>query len=333
MNKIMMIDIAKLAKVSLKTVSRVVNKSPQVKEETRKRVMEIIEREGYMVNVAAQGLRGKKTKTIIVFIDKHDGSYWNIWHNVIVNVIIKESRETGYKIVISPSSAHGVIGDETDGFYLLKSRLADGAIIFDNKEDDVRIKYLSENNIPYILVGKADSQYDSYYVDLDNYKVGFIGGEYLAKKKYAKTVQFVGSEDFIVNKERVRGFKEAVAKYNTEAEVYFEISSIQKAYEKAGELLDREKVDAFFVSGDERALGVYKAVLERNLKIPEDVAVLGIDNIYISQFVYPSLSTIDQFTDELGKKTLNMLVDLLTGKTVEKKGIILEPKIVERDSV
>lgn len=332
MKKMMMSDIARLANVSLKTVSRVINKSPDVRGETRVKVLEVIEREGYMVNVAAQGLRGRKTKTIIVFIDEHGGNYWSIWHNTIINAIFGESKKTGYKIVISPSSAHGVIGDDTDGFYLLKSQLADGAIIFDNKENDVRIKYLSENGIPYVLVGKDYSQFSSNYVDLDNYKVGFIGGEYLVKKNYKTIIQLVGSNEYIVNRERVRGFKEAILNRNMQAEVYFEIDSIDKSYEKAGKLLDQKRVDAFFVSGDERALGVYKAILERNLKIPEDVAVLGVDNIHLSKFIHPALSTIDQFTAEMGRKTLNMLVNLLTGKMDEEKTVIIEPQIVERAS-
>ncbi len=332
MKKVTMSDIARLSNVSLKTVSRVINKSPEVSDTTKKKVIDIIEREGYNVNVAAQGLRGRKTKTIMVFIDKHDGQYWNIWHNSVINVIITESKKTGYKIVISPSSAHGVISDETDGFYLLKSRLADGAIIFDNKEDDVRIKYLSENGIPYVIVGKEEKLESSYYVDLDNYKVGFIGAEYLVKKNYKSIIQFVGSEDFIVNKERVRGFKDSVSKSSIKNEVCFDIDSIEKSYKKAGELLDQKKIDAFFVSGDERALGVYKAIFERGLKIPEDIAVLGVDNIYLSKFIHPALSTIEQFTTKLGQKTLHMLVNLLNENLVKEKHIIIEPQIIERDS-
>jgi LacI family transcriptional regulator len=333
MKKIMMADVARLANVSTKTVSRVINNSPQVSDETRKRVLEIIEREKYTVNVAAQGLKGRKTKTIIVFIDVHGGNYWGIWHNEIVNTIIKESKKTGYRIVISPSSASGVIGDETDGFYLLKSRLADGAIIFDNKKNDVRIKYLLENDIPYVLVGKAEPSEGSHYVDLNNYKVGFIGGEYLVKKGYDRIVQFIGSEEFIVNKERVKGFQDATTKYGKNTESIFNIDSVQKAYEKAGELLDcSEEINAFFVSGDERSFGVYRAILERNLRIPEDVAVLGIDNIYLSRFVCPALSTVDQFTSDLGKIALDMLMKLLKKKSVKESSIIIEPKIVERKS-
>lgn len=333
MKELMMADIADLANVSIKTVSRVINNSPQVKDSTRKKVMEIIAHEGYMVNIAAQGLRGRKTKTIIIFIDEHNGNYWNIWHNTIINIIINESKKNRYKIVISPSSAHGVVGDETDGFYLLKSRMADGAIIFDNKENDIRIKYLNENNIPYVLVGKGDEQYKSYYVDVDNYNVGFLGGKYLIDKKFKAIVQFVGSKEFIVNKERVRGFKDSITSQHITAEVYFDIDSMEKSYHKAGELLDIKRVDAFFISGDERALGVYRAIFERNLKIPDDVAVLGVDNIELSKFLYPSLTTIDQSIDKLGQETLNMLVDQLTKQKIKTRKVIIEPRIIERDSV
>ncbi|MCH4888015.1 LacI family transcriptional regulator [Acidaminobacter sp. JC074] len=330
MKKTSMTDIAKLAGVSVKTVSRVINGSSEVKPDTKKKIMEIIEKEGYVVNLAAQGLKGRKTKTIIVFIDTHGGSYWSIWHNEILNSIFKEAKKTGYKVVVSPSSATGVIGDETDGFYLLKARLADGAIIFDNKKDDIRLKYLYENNIPYVLVGKLDDD-KSYYVDLDNYKAGFIGGEYLHKRGYKKIVQFVGSDDFIVNQERIKGFENALSATDVEHKTFSGVDSVVKAFEKAKQLLDEETIDAFFVSGDERAIGVYRAVHEKGLKIPEDIAILGIDNIVISEFLYPPLSTVDQDTSGLGKTALKTIVKQIKNEEV-KQIQISEPKIIERES-
>lgn len=332
MKKTSMADIAKLAGVSLKTVSRVINDSSNVKSETKERVLKIIEEEGYVVNLAAQGLKSRKTKTIIVFIDTHGGSYWSIWHNEILNAIFKEAKMTGYKIVVSPSSASGVIGDETDGFYLLKARLADGAIIFDNKEDDVRLKYLNENKIPYVLVGKMADNHESYYVDLDNYKAGYLGGAYLSKKGYKHIAQFVGSKEFVVNQERINGFKDAITEnQDVKFDVFTEVDTIFKAYEKTVELLEKDDFDAFFVSGDERAVGVYRAIHEKALAIPKDVAVLGIDNIALSEFMHPPLSTIDQSTVLLGQKALRTIVKQLMQENVDKVQIN-EPKVIERES-
>ncbi|MEA1973993.1 MAG: LacI family DNA-binding transcriptional regulator, partial [Bacillota bacterium] len=165
-------DIAKLAGVSIKTVSRVVNNNSEVKLETRDKVLNIIKEENYQVNILAKGLRDQNTRTIMIFIDKHRGGYWNAWHTEIMQKIMNYAKEIGYKIVISSSSAYGFIDDDTDGFLLLKHGLADGAVIFDNKKDDIRMEYLKKNKLPYVIIGKVlESNYN--YVDLNNEKAGY----------------------------------------------------------------------------------------------------------------------------------------------------------------
>ncbi|KGG79774.1 LacI family transcriptional regulator [Caloranaerobacter azorensis H53214] len=333
MKNITMSDIAKLAGVSVKTVSRVINNSSNVKEETRQKVLKVIKEQGYQVNILARGLRQKETKTIIVFIDKHSGGYWSIWHNEIVQELIKQSKQRGYKIVISPSSAEGCLDDDTDGFYLLKSRMADGAIIFDNIKNDIRINYLRENEIPFVIIGKDITYSDTCYVDLNNYKAGYMGGKYLINKGYKNIVFFLGDENFIVNKERSKGFIDACKeKINIKQSVLFNISSLDTAYQETVKILRKNKPDAFFVSGDERALGVYKAINEMGLSIPDEIAVLGIDNIQLCEYVYPALSSIDQPKKEFGSQAINILLELIDKKCKITKRVLIEPRLVIRNS-
>lgn len=333
MRNVTMSDIAKLAGVSVKTVSRVINNSKNVKEETRQKVLKVIKEQGYQVNILARGLRQKATKTIIVFIDKHSGGYWSIWHNEIVQEIIKQSKQRGYKIVISPSSAEGCLDDDTDGFYLLKSRMADGAIIFDNIKNDIRINYLRENKIPFVIIGKDITYSDTCYVDLDNYKAGYIGGKYLIEKGYKNIYFFLGDENFIVNRERSKGFLDA-CKEDTDIKksILFNISSLDIAYKKTVKILKEERPDAFFVSGDERALGVYKAINEYGLPIPDEIAVLGIDNIPLCEYVHPTLSSIDQPKEEFGSQAINILLELINSKSKITKRVLIEPRLVLRNS-
>lgn len=333
MKNITMSDIARLAGVSTKTVSRVINNSENVKDETRQKVLRVIKEQGYMVNILAKGLREKKTKTVIVFIDNHGGGYWSIWHNEIVQQIIKESKQRGYKIIISPSSAEGCLEDDTDGFYLLKSGMADGAIIFDNKENDIRIKYLIENNIPFVIVGKDNNNTDTCYVDLDNYKAGYIGGKYLIEKGYKNIYFFLGNKDFIVNQERARGFLDACKKVvNIKYNVIYNIDNMEKAYKSTVKIIKKDNPDAIFISGDERALGIYRAVKENNLTIPNDIAVLGIDNIPLCDYIYPPLSSIEQPEDEFGYHSIDILLELLNSKTKITKRVLINPKLVIRES-
>lgn len=332
MKKKTMKDIAKLAGVSIKTVSRVVNKSDEVREETRDMVLEVIRRENYNVNVFARGLKDKKINTIIVFIDKHKGSYWSMWHNEAINELMHVAKRYGYKILISPSSATGYLEDETDGFNLFKSGLADGALIFDNKKDDIRINYLKENKIPYVIIGK-DCESDYNYVDLDNEKIGYIGGKKLIDLGYKNIMFLLGNEEFIVNIERSNGFKRACKEKNVIPRISFGLGNIQNAYETTIEILEKETVDAFFISGDERALGVYKAIKDKKMKIPKDIAILGIDNLKICDFVSPPLSSISQILDLFAEESIKMLINIVENNLEKCERVILEPVLIKRKSI
>jgi LacI family transcriptional regulator len=328
-------DIAKLSGVSLKTVSRVLNDSPEVKEETRNKVLEIVKKHGFQRNIIAKSLKEKKSKTIIVFIDRHSGEYWGIWHTMILTELMKTTKSSGYKIIISPSNSNEYMEDDTDGFGFLTSGLADGAILMDNTLNDQRIEYLVQYNIPHVVLGNCSNYANSHWVDLNNFNAGYMGGNYLIKKGYKSLAFFLGDERFIVSQERASGFCKAMEEANnTSYEIVNGISTTEKAYNKVlDHIKEEKKFDAYFVSGDERALGVYRAVQEKGLKIPTDVAILGIDDIPHSKYLYPSLSTINQPVQEFAHKIIEMLIGLIDGREDElETGILLPYSILERES-
>ena len=332
MKELKMSDIAKISGVSIKTVSRIVNNSKEVKEETRKKVLDVINKYNYKVNLLAKGLKSKKTNTIILFIDRHGGRYWSMWHNEVIRIIIKKLQKQNYKLLVSPSSGKGFLYDDTDGFYFLKSRMADGAIILDNIKNDIRIKYLLDNNIPFVTIGK-DIQNKISYVDADNFKIGYLGGEYLVSKGYSNICFFLGGKEFIVNQERVNGFKKACNKSKSvKININFNINNSKESYKKTLELIEKFSPDAFFISGDERVLGVYKALNEKKIKIPDNVAILGIDNLPIGDYLLPPLSSIDQPREELASHVINILIDHINNKTKKAQKVLIEPRLVIRES-
>ncbi|AKI97716.1 LacI family DNA-binding transcriptional regulator [Kosmotoga pacifica] len=333
MKKVTITDIAKLTGYSIKTVSRVINNAPNVKEETRRKILQVIEEHNYSVNLLAKALRNSETRTVILFIDRRKGKYWNEWHDLMLKSIMVKLKDRGYKVILSPSSGEETISNDTDGFHLLKSGLADGAIMFDVISKDCRVKYLRANNIPFIIIGKDMDFTDTSFVDLDNYLVGFIGAEYLINKGYKNIVFFLGPKVFNVNRDRAQGFEEACKKHGVTHSVFYGISTIKGIYEKTHELLSRATVDAFFISGDEKALGAYRAIREKGLKIPEDVAVLGIDNLPSSEYMYPPLTSIDQNVEKFSDQAVNLLIEMMHSKEKTPKRIILTPRIVERQSV
>lgn len=332
--KLSMKDIAKLSGVSIKTVSRVLNHSDQVRQETKEKVLKVIREQGYQPNIIAKSLKEKKTNTIMIFIDRHKGDYWGIWHTRMLNAIMRKAKSMGYKVVISPSNAQMHLEDETDGFSLLASGLADGAVIFDNVRNDVRIDFLNKHEIPYVVVGKNVDNKESKYVDLDNYEAGFMGGKYLIEKGYRPICFLVGREEYIVNQERVRGFKDAAKELNMDdVHIIYDVNNMKNGYEVVKEQHGNNNFGAYFVSGDERAIGVYRAIHEMGLQMPEDIAVLGIDNIPLCDYLFPSLSSINQPIEDFSFYIMDILVKQIEPHTdSSEEKVILPFELIERES-
>ena len=327
-------DIAKLSGVSLKTVSRVLNNSDKVKEETRQKVLDVVHEEGYRPNIIAKSLKEQRTRTIIIFIDRHQGEYWGIWHTMILTAFMRVAKEVDYKVLISPSNANDHMTDQTDGFSFLTSGLADGAILMDNILDDQRIDFLMKNSIPHVVLGNCSNYTKTHWVDLNNYNAGYMGGEYLINKGYTSLTFLLGANSFKVSQERASGFIQAMKIANImDYKIEYGISSTRKAYEKVVKDIKKGiQPSAYFVSGDERALGVYRAVQENGFRIPEDIAVLGIDNIEHGQYLYPSLTSINQPIDTFASQVITMLVKIIEGVEEVEDSILIPYNLVERES-
>lgn len=322
MSKATIKDIANDCGVSIKTVSRVINDSSMVSEETKEKVYASMKRLNYQVNMLAKGLKGSRTNIIVIFTERHHEEHLSAWHNIMLKYLFSYAKEKSFKAVMSPSNSQKYLEDETDGFYLLASGIADGAILLENVHQDSRVEYFKKTNIPYVVFGEPEDT-TIPAVSLDNYDVGFKGGEFLIKKQYKKIVLLIGEEKFLSTQLRIKGFKDAVKKENgrVQYQIHTGVDTIEKAYNKAKEILDSTDVNAFFVSGDERAIGVYRAIYEKGLKIPEDVSVLGIDNIPVGRYLYPPISTIEQNFELMAKECIDKLSKLMNHEKIDEKFI------------
>jgi DNA-binding LacI/PurR family transcriptional regulator len=326
-------DVAEKSEISIRTVSRVINNDPNVKKETRYKIQAVIDELGFEANAIARSLKEKKTNQIVVFIDRHQEMYWGTFHNEIIQELYREAKAKGYRMVISASSADSFEEDENDGFYLIKYGLCDGAVMFDTKPGDKRIQYLRKYKLPFVIIGKDKAHYDTPYVDLDNEYAGYLGAEYLFKNGFKKLIFFLGNEDFVVNQERALGFQKYCDEKQMKSKIFFGISDMKLAYEKTKELLENEKLEALFISGDERALGVYRAIHEKGLFVGKDIAVLGIDNVKMGEYMYPPLTTIDQPKQQFSRTALEILFDQLNSNESTTKRTLITPVIIQRSSV
>ncbi|WP_141334449.1 LacI family DNA-binding transcriptional regulator [Paenibacillus sp. tmac-D7] len=329
-------DVAKLAGVSIRTVSRVINEDPHVKAETREKILKVVAETGFKANMLAKSLREKKTNTLIAFVDQHSGRFWGAFHNEILQKMMKEAHRMDYRLIISSSSAESYEENENDGFYLLKHGMADGAVMFDTKEKDKRVEYLRERQIPFVILGKDMDHFDTSYVDLDNVSAGYLAAQYLASKGRKNILFLLGHADYIVNQERAQGISRYFSAHQEQAiewNILYDVSSIESAYLRTKEALALpQHPDAIFISGDERAIGVYRAVYEQGLRIPEQVAVLGIDKTEMGEFYHPPITTIDQSITSMAQTVMQLLVKQLDGAEKNGTRVLISPMICERQS-
>jgi len=333
LKKITIKDIAKLSGYSIKTVSRVINNEVSVKAETREKIIKVMADNRFQANMFAKGLKGNKTNIIVVFVDRHDNEHLSMWHIILLKYLFNYAKVVGMKIVVSPSSSSSFSLDDTDAFNLITNGLANGVILLETIENDPRVKYFETTNIPYVVFGEPDDM-TVPSVSLDNYLVGYKGGAYLIEKGYKNIMFFVGDTTFLSNKKRITGFKNALTEQNVNYKVYTHVNSMEIAYSTAKEIIGKDNIDAFYVSGDERAIGVYRAIHEAGLKIPEDIAVLGVDNLKVGEFLFPPISTIEQDFKEIAILCLDLIANQVKDEQYEltKKTYRLEPMVVERKS-
>lgn len=326
-----MIQIAEHCGVSLKTVSRVLNHPEQVSPKTREAVRRSMEQCGFQVNLLAKGLKQNRTNIIIVFLDKHNDAYMNLWRSEMLKHIFRYSSKIGLKVIVSPSDCYGFREDETDGFYLLSSGIADGAILLEYMIKDQRIEYLKRTATPYVVLGQPKEK-DIPAVSLDNFDVGLSGGKYLREKGFQNICYLTNDENFYSTELRVNGFLKAVP----DGQVIYGVKDARSAYEKTKELLADGKTDCIFTNGDNRFLGIYRAAFESGKKIPEDLGVLSADNLSINEEAYPALSSLGQDFERLAKECISLLQLLLQkdqdNEELKNTQMFLPSTIIERES-
>ena len=301
-----MTEIARQSGVSLKTVSRVVNHPEKVSKDTRAKVEKAMEELGYEVNLLAKALKEKRTNIVVVFLDPHNGEYLNSWRNEVLRYLFRYASEIGMKLVISASDSRKFEGDQTDGFYLLSNGIADGAILLEYIEKDKRVEYLKKKHAPFVILGQPREK-DLFAVSLDNYDVGYQGAKLFGAAPYRKLALFTGSWERYSPSLRAEGFETGIRETGKEGVVYYGISTMQEAFETAGELFQKGLADCVMVPGDERALGVYRAASELGRRIPEDVGVIAMDDLPMCACLNPPLTALRHDLKGIAGACIDML--------------------------
>ena len=309
-------DVAKLANVSIATVSRVLNPgNHKVNAQTAENVRQAVKELDYRPNALARALQMKKTMTIGVIIPDISNHYYA----EIVRGIQSVADREGYNIILQNTDRNQ--DQIVKSIYLLREKIVDGIIFSGGTINGYEpLSALKELRDRVVVIGRHDVDFPAIMVD--NIAGATIAIEHLIDVGH-KRIGFIGwSEDSTTAKDRLSGYKNALAQNSC----HFEPSLIRhgkltpaSGCQEAEVLLSQEKrPTAIFAGNDQMAFGVIYAAIEMGLRVPEDLAVIGFDNIPLSSFFVPSLSTIEVPMFTLGTDSMESLVRLMAGEQVSR---------------
>lgn len=308
--------IAKKAGVSIATVSRAFNEQSLVKEETRQRILEIAHELNYKPSPIARSLSTQTTDTIGVILPDLVGEFFM---DIIHGIDEEAYRANRYIMVSSSHSQRNMV--ETLIEFMASGRV-DGVILMApqmHKEVDELLKKLKR---PIVLINSCSDLTDIVNFQIDNFNGALNCVEHLIWHGYKKIGIIKGPSENCDAQERLSGFHSALLKNDLNLNKCLEFQGdfgIKSGYEGMLQLMTQaEKPDAIFISNDMMAIGAYEAAKELNIKIPNDVAIAGFDDIYIAKLLNPRLTTIHVPISDLGAKAVNYLLKMISGEVNSK---------------
>lgn len=329
-SKITIDDIAKFANVSKATVSYVLNDKPGVSDKVRSKIKNIIDEYNYVPNSAARGLAGEKTHFIgLVIPDISDMFYANI-----IRGVEKTSNKLGF--FLNLFTTHAQAEREQQVIKLFNKSMVDGLIVMAYYLKDLYIDILTESGIPFVFIDYPPKNEEIYSVLVDNESGAFEATEYLISLGHKKIAFLEGSKVAWDSKARFEGYVKALKRHATEFNPNLVENgnfTKEEGYLATKRLLaKKEKFTAIFSANDQMAIGAIRALKEAGLKVPDDISIVGFDNIEASSIIEPSLTTVSQPIYEMGKKAVEVLVKLINKEEVKEKKIMLKTRLIERHS-
>lgn len=321
-------DVAKLAGVSITTVSMVLNKTNhKISEETRKRVIKAAEDIGYRPNNIARSLVTKKSKSIVLIIP----DLINPFFSFLSDRITMWAEKLGYFLYIHNSRNQKL--DEKSFTSLIESNYIQSAIIVDRRIKTFDEEIIKKNNIVFL------DEFDYHKKDINivtgnNEEGGYIATQFLIDNGFRNIGLNIGPSKTANSTRRLSG----AIKCMLDTGITYDVKNIfhgNYTYEggyEAGQYFADRKVDAIFSFSDMSTYGILEYFKKVGIRVPEDISIISYDNLFINDIVNPKITSVDQNIDEIAKLSIQMIDDLLNDKLKEKR-ILVSPKIKKRESV
>ena len=322
-------DVATASGVSAQTVSRVINRRPDVSDTTRARVWETIQRLGYKPNTLARGLVSQRSYILGIITLPLNGYF----RAEIMTGLEQQARGLGYACLMSYTT--GNAGDLRELVDSMLGRQVDGIVIltprrFADPELDVDIPIVT-------LAHKLDNQF-AINVDVDNVDGAYQAMRYLLSLGHRAIGQIAGPSEWTSASDRLEGTRRALAEYHVELSPHYLVEcqdwSFQGGYDAAHQLLTiSPEITALFCHSDWMATGAYRALRELNLRVPDDVSVVGYDDLPVCQFLDPPLASVRQPTQGLGQLLAHLVVTAIERAEPFRQDMLVPVELMVRDSV
>lgn len=323
-------DVAEKAGVSIATVSKVVNNTGRISEKTRNKVIKIMKDLDYQPSSVAAALTGKQTFTIGVLVPDISNAFFA----EVARALENNAREIGYAIILCSTDYQSE--RERDYLDLLIKKQVDGIIIATEPEDWKAYKNLQKKEIPHLMFSVDSPGFSSHIVTTDDIRGGYMAGRYLLDQGH-KDIAIIAEINRASGRMRLEGFKHSLADEGIVLKdewTLYTMSKIDHAKDAARKILQLEnRPTAVFASTDLIAATFINEARKLQIRIPDDLSIVGFDNTIYAELADPGLTTIAQPTQELAHFAMEQLLKLIKDPKIPQQRILLSPTLVERKSV
>jgi LacI family transcriptional regulator len=323
-------QVAERAGVSTSTVSHVINNTRVVSDDVRERVLALIAEMRYIPSAVARSLKNDKTQTIGMMIPNNSNPYFA----ELIQGIEDASFKLGYNIILC--NAYDDPEKQAAYIRVLMEKRIDGLILVSSGSSDELSRLLASQNIPMVLVDREVEGVEADFVEADHEQGGYIATKYLIDLGHRDIACVSGPIDLLPSRDRVVGYlralKEAGIRFRLDYLVRSDFTS-EGGYNAFTQLLAlKQPPTAIFASNDLMAIGGICAASEARVRIPEDLSVMGYDDIALASFSTPRLTTVAQPKYEMGELTARVLVDRIAGVNRAPHREKLQSELIVRQS-
>ena len=328
-------DIARLAGVGVSTVSRVINDHPDVKDETREKILKIIKESNYIPNNSARILKKNNTNNIGVLVK----GVFNPFFAEMINIIGNRINEAGYTMILQQND-YATEDDVDNLIAFVKEKRLQGIICLGGNFLNINDESFQFLDIPVVLTSvntlskESKSKFSS--IGIDNVLAAKASIQYLIDKGHRNIGILLGEKNDVgISGLRLEGYKKALEENNipySEENVFIGDYDYSGAYRVTKEIINNRKdITAIFSISDIMAVGAAKSVIDQGLQVGEDISIMGFDGMDISKYYNPGITTVKQPKKNMANNSIDLLLALLAKKE-EHKHIIFETTIIERES-